>query len=239
VKASEDLAAQAAALDELANQEDTAGAVDAAIGATLEEEPGEPAAAVPAKPRRTHHKKKKKNPSDGAMKKPAQKPVPGGDAVSPGATNGAVEEIPDEFLKQAIATAANSGLQMLKRSGWTSPQTKMMTEEEFCHAAAHCIDAIRIKYMGNTLDQYGAEVSLVLLVAPWTIQNLMRIMDERRKSHRATRVDGIRKDAHVSGADSDGAAGNSHRSDDGFEKLPELGNVGFNNSGSGATHQAA
>src|SRR6185295_276077 len=220
-----DLSAEAAALDTLAEADDSAGAVDAAIGATKPDTTAAPA----AKPKKSHHKKKgrpSKNPSDDAMRNPAKKPVPGGAETSPGSTTG-VDEIPDEFLKQAIATAANSGLQMLKRSGWTSPATKMMSEEEFCHAAAHCIDAIRVKYMGNSLDEYGAEVSLVLLVAPWTIQNLMRIMDERRKSHRATRVDGIRKDAHVSGADSDGAAGNSHRSDDGFEKLPELGNVGF------------
>jgi len=232
-----DLSAEAAALDTLAEADDSAGAVDAAIGATKPDTTAAPA----AKPKKSHHKKKgrpSKNPSDDAMRNPAKKPVPGGAETSPGSTTG-VDEIPDEFLKQAIATAANSGLQMLKRSGWTSPATKMMSEEEFCHAAAHCIDAIRVKYMGNSLDEYGAEVALVLLVAPWTLQNIMRILDARRKGSRVAGLDGIRKDVQAGGAHPGGAAGNPGGSDDGLEKLSELGNIGANDPGSGTTQQAA
>ncbi len=220
MKSEIDLSQEAAALDQVAAIDDAAGVVDTALNNATAP------AAAPGRPAPVVSKGKKRGRKKGSGRKPASTVRQAGAApeneTATAASETAAADLPEDFLEQALSSAANNGLQLLKRSGWTSPATSMMTEEEFCRGVAHCLDAMRVKYMGESLEAYQEEAALILLVAPWAVQNLLRVLDER-KSRRASRVNGIRKDTQDGGANSNGSAGDPSRSDDRSEQLRKMG----------------
>lgn len=252
----EELATAAAKIDNAAQTENTGGIVDEAIGnTTASHEPvaGEPAPAAPAGKRSYTKKKSHKKGGGKTTRKP--KKTDRQSTANSGATAGAREEpageqapdagpsIDETFLRNALASAVNSGVQLAKRSGWTSPGTQMVSEQDWVSAVAHCVDALRIKYLGDSIEEFQEEAALLLLVAPWAISNVLRILDERRRartasereSDNATRFNGQRQKPYDGSADSQHEPGNSGRPDEGRSQLPQLGNRNLDGSGSAGT----
>jgi len=221
----------ARAIDGAAREESTGGAVDEAINTVIPPEDPAPAGAPADEPRprgrykkKSHKKGAGKTTREPKQRTPPEEPPPAGAPAGESAPGPGIDET---FFRNAFASAVNAGVQLAKRSGWSSPGTKMVSEEDWVSAVAHCVDALRVKYLGDSIDEFQEEAALLLLVAPWAVANILRMLDERAKAQRASnhdaRFNGKREEPQTSGVDTGQTQSGSGRSDDGQRELSIVG----------------
>ena len=182
---SEDLSGDAARIDAAAGEvSESQSPVDLALQPT--EEAQEAPKRTRGRPPGSGKGKKKKPEADAAKKEEA-----------------------DRFLKDALGAVVTQSVTIAKAKGWSSPETAIASEQQWCMSVATCLDAVINKYLPDALLNYQEEAALLLLVLPWVTSNLMRGV-KRGKDSRGTRGNGIgenneavRTDTGVSAPDPD------------------------------------
>lgn len=213
-----DLSAEAAAIDGAPSEENMS-TIDDALG-TVETSVEETTTDTPARPGKKPAKKTAKKP---AKKKPA--------ASTPGAAGSPTsqddeEQLPEDFLEKALATALEASLGALKRQGWSSPANQLMTEKDWCSAVAHTADVVFEKYFGKEAKKMGPELSLAFMVVPWLGTNLWKVINDRRKSRSTPGGNRLRENADDVRANKESTAGDPGRSNDGRQELQVVGSAG-------------
>lgn len=200
-----DLSAHAAAIESAAEGEATTGTIDTALGTVADISESDISGRPGRKPGGKNKHKKKGRPRGASS--------PGADS-SP-TTAGTTDDVPDDFLKGAIGNALQAIVQASNAAGWQSPASPVMSEADWVAAVAECADVVIEKYIGPKAKALAPEIMLAGLVLPWLSINLWKVVNERRKSHRAVGRDGKRQDTNAPAADRQPAPGDTDRSHDG------------------------
>jgi len=224
LKSEEDLLAAAARIDQAVKDEGAAGTLDQVIATPPEASTPEKKRGRPSKYKKSHHKKTASGSTTGKTETPGETPAPAVDGGS---------------LEGVISGLINNGLQLAKKKGWTSPGTELLPEADWCSLCSTLLDKLRVKYMGDNLGEYEDELTLAMLVAPWAIFNIGRMIDARVKSRRAVGRNGKRENDEAGGTPKREGPGNPGGPDDGQQSIPGLGDAGGFDGGSAGTDRAA
>lgn len=81
------------------------------------------------------------------------------------------------FLTQAVAQLVNKGLILSKLAGWKSPAIpELLSEDEWKNAVASTSVAVIQKRWPTLANDATPEFALVVLTAPWLLENLLPLV---------------------------------------------------------------